>query len=63
MKIRDLDDYIEVQMNRNNFSLFNVENLCKYSLLLFLSFISYLRSNLYNITNTRCYELCRFILI
>lgn len=29
MKIIDLDDYIEVQMNRNNFSLFNVENLCK----------------------------------
>lgn len=29
MKIRDLDDYIEVQMNRNNFFLFNVENLCK----------------------------------
>lgn len=56
MKIIDLDDYIEVQMNRNNFSLFNVENLCKYSLLLFLCFISYLRSNLYNITNTRCYE-------
>lgn len=63
MKIIDLDDYIEVQMNRNNFSLFNVENLCKYSLLLFLSFISCLCSNLYNITNTRCYELCRFILI
>lgn len=63
MKIIDLDDYIKVQMNRNNFSLFNVENLCKYSLLLFLSFISYLHSNLYNITNTRCYELCRFILI
>lgn len=35
MKIIDIDDYIEVQMNRNNFSLFNVENLCKYSLLLF----------------------------
>lgn len=29
MKIIDLDDYIEVQMNRNNFSLCNVENLCK----------------------------------
>lgn len=29
MKIIDLDDYIEVQMNRNNFSLFNEENLCK----------------------------------
>lgn len=28
MKIIDLDDYIEVQMNRNNFSMFNVENLC-----------------------------------
>lgn len=63
MKIIDLDDYIEVQMNRNNFSLFNVENLCKYSLLFFFCFILYLRSNFYNIINIRCYELCRFILI
>lgn len=29
MKIIDLDDYIEVLKNRNNFNLFNVENLCK----------------------------------
>lgn len=29
MKIIDLDDYIAVQKNKNNFSLFNVENLCK----------------------------------